>query len=608
MSYTIRPDGSFDISLGTVSLINAYPAIDGTPLRAVKCIVTASTAEYTLLDGVLTLKISEDASGIKITTAVSGLNAHDVAPIAGAAVTGADDAFRQGFGIGGPSGFISPDKTFDSDGLIAVGNARDCLTVHAVDHRRYRIHYHMENCRLAAYIDTEMTICGDTVLPDIYIRTADTFDAGLRACAGDIAENMHARRPEKPAFHWCSWYYLYHNLDQPLMEEYLEGFAKHRDIAPFRHIQIDAGYFPSCGDWLEPNARFPEGLKKAAESIIAAGYEPGIWVAPYMVGDESKVAKEHPDWLLHNLDGSLFIMSKQYNEPKIWGYRDSDYYILDISNPEALDYMKHVFSTLRSWGYTLYKTDFLLWGMRDSTKFRRHTPGKTSFEYFRDLMGVIREAIGEDSAWLGCIAPFMPSVGYVDMMRIGGDVGAKWEKDGFGPVNMIQEIHADQYFSNVYWQNDPDAVLLRDYHIHLKPHQIEALAILQAISGGVITTSDPVHLIAPDRRALLQLIRPRGVVNSVYPYWQEKRDEEIITADTAGGKLAYFFNPTGRDLTIPTDWAHILGDDNWQLLKLHGESMPANDIPYITVPAQSGALYFASREPLAEEPVNMWEW
>ncbi|MBQ4088523.1 MAG: alpha-galactosidase [Clostridia bacterium] len=608
MSYIIRPDGSFDIALGSIYLKNAYPAIDGIPLRAVSCAVNAGTAEYTLLNGKLTLTISEDAAGISISCAVSGLNAHDIAPISGAVVAGADSAFHQGFGIGGPSGFISPDSAFNSDGLIALGNSADCLTVHATDHRKYRIHYHMENSRLCAMIDTEMTITGDTELPTLFIRSCESFDAGLRACSAEIAAAMNARTPKSPAFHWCSWYYLYHNLDQPLMEDYLVGFNKHRDVAPFRHIQIDAGYFPSCGDWLEPNPRFPEGMKKAAETIIAAGYEPGVWIAPYMVGDESKVAREHPDWLLHNLDGSLFVMSKQYNEPKMWGYRDNEYNILDVSNPEALAYISNVFATMRSWGYTLYKTDFLLWGMHDSTKFRRHTPGKTSFEYFRDLMSAIRTAIGEESAWLGCIAPFMPSIGYVDMMRIGGDVGAQWEKNGFGPVNMIQEIHADQYFSNVYWQNDPDAVLLRDFHIHLKPHQIEALAILQAISGGVITTSDPVHLIAPDRRALLELICPRGVVKSAYPYWQEDRAEEIITADTTGGKLAYFFNPTSRDLTIPTDWAHILGDTDWQLLKLHGDSKPAHDIPCITVPAQSGVLFFASREKLAAEPRNMWEW
>ena len=218
------------------------------------------------------------------------------------------------------------------------------------------------------------------------------------------------------------------------------------------------------------------------------------------------------------------------------------------------------------------------------------------------------QAIGEDAAWLGCIAPFMPSVGFVDMMRIGGDVGAQWEETGFGPVNMIQEICADQYFSNVYWQNDPDAVLLRDFHIHLKPHQIECLAILQAMSGGVITTSDPVHEIAPDRQALLKLIRPRGIVRSRFPYWQEKRDDVIITADTDGGKLVFFFNPTPRDMVIPCDWIRILGDDNWHLLRLHGKASYARETAFVTVPAQSGALFFAARDPITHEPGNMWDW
>ena len=202
----------------------------------------------------------------------------------------------------------------------------------------------------------------------------------------------------------------------------------------------------------------------------------------------------------------------------------------------------------------------------------------------------------------------MPAVGYVDMMRIAGDVGAQWNDNSFGPTNMIQEIHADQYFSNIYWQNDPDAVLLRDFHIHLKPNQIEALAILQAMSGGVITTSDPVHEIAGDRRALLELIRPSYITHSHYPYWHESRDEEIITADTKGGKLAYFFNPTPHDITVPCDWAHILGDTGWQLLRLHGVSLPADKVPYVTIPPQSGVLFFASRETLVEEPRNMWEW
>lgn len=603
--FKFKKDGSLDIILGNIALKNSYPSINGIPVRPIAVDTGIGHARFTLAEGTLEIFISGNAVLCRITDIK---NVHDVSPISCAVVTGCTKAFRQGFGIAGPSGFTDINDTFDSDALIALGSDDSCVTLHAADNSRYRVHSHMEKGILDISIDLECTDHGMNALPAIKINAGSDFSEALTSCAKDIADTMHARIPAQPAFHWCSWYYLYHCLDMQTLDEYLSSFGKHRDIAPFRHIQIDAGYFPSCGDWLEYHPRFPGGLKAAADAIRQAGYEPGIWIGPFMVGEESKLFREHPDWMLRHKDGSYVIPWVQYNEPKPWGYRDSHYYVLDTSHPEAMEYIKNVFVTMRGMGYTLFKTDFLLWGMQDSTTVIRHTPGKTSFEYFRDFLAVVREAIGDDASWLGCIAPFMPSVGYVDMMRIAGDVGAQWEENNFGPINMIQELRADRYFNNIYWQNDPDAVLLRDFHIHLKPHQTEALAILQAISGGVITTSDPVHEISPDRRKLLELIRPHYHVRNNYPYWSHARDEEIITADTESGKLAYFFNPTPKDITVPCDWEKILGDTEWQLFRLHGDSAPAEKIPFVTIPAQSGVLFFASREKLSSEPRNMWKW
>lgn len=607
MQYSIHPDGSFDLFEGKNALKNAYPSVDGTPIRPVKVETIENGICYTLIDGVLKVSFAVEEGVLALGVSADGLEkAHDVMPVADAVIEGGDRAFIQGFGIGGPSGFRKLDgKEYESHSLIAVGSDA-CLALYTRKQDRFHFHGGIKGNKLRMGFDTECVRRPSPELPTIYLRFGESFDEALHAAAGEIAGEMHARPVTRPAFHWCSWYYLYHTLDQATLEEYMEGFKTHKDVAPFTHIQIDAGYFPSCGDWLDDWHTFPKGLKAAADTIKAAGYEPGIWIGPFMVGDNSRLFHEHPDWMLKNRDGSYVRPWIQYNEPKPWGYRDSDYFVLDTSHPDAMEYLRTVFKTLREYGYTLFKTDFLLWGLQDSASVLRYTPGKTSFEYFRDVMGMIREAIGEDARWLGCIAPFMPSIGFVDMMRIGGDVGAQWEEGGFGPQNMLQELTADQYFNNVYWQNDPDAVMLRDFHIHLKKEQIEGLALLEAMSGGAIYTSDPLHLIGKDRLDLLDFIRPNGIHNPEYPFWSDMRDEAVLIQRLETRSMIYFFNRTDKVITESYDWKKLLGENVRYLRARGGESEKIEDVPFIRIPARSGVLYYATAEPMEKEPENLW--
>lgn len=137
-----------------------------------------------------------------------------------------------------------------------------------------------------------------------------------------------------------------------------------------------------------------------------------------------------------------------------------------------LAYLETVFRTLRDWGFTFFKTDFMLWSIHDSSTVRRHTPGLTSVELMRRVLRVIRGAIGEDSYLLGCIAPFLPFLGYADGMRIAGDGGARWAEP-YGPINLLWELPCDNYFNHVFWQNGPDAMLLRDFDTYLKNERKE---------------------------------------------------------------------------------------------------------------------------------------
>ena len=608
MDYCIHPDGSFDLFTEKQQLLSAYPSIDGKPVRPLKVEASAHSARYELIDGTLTISIQTEKDILEVHCKVEGLHdAHDISPIGSAGIVGCDRAFVQGLGMRGPSGFSLLGKNgLTSYSLIAVGDERECIVLNAREHGRLNNVYRVCDGHLSAGFETERLSVDKPELPVLYVRAGKDYSSVLGACAAEIAQTMRARPVKKPAFHWCSWYYLYHTLDQKTLEEYLEGFQKYREIAPFSHIQIDAGYFPSCGDWLERCDRFPDGLKHVADTIRAAGYEPGIWVAPFMVGDNSRLYREHPDWMLKSADGGYVRPCKAYNEPKPWGYRDSDYFVLDTSHPDAMAYLRRVFTTLREWGYTLFKTDFLFWGLQDSSSVVRHGPGKTSFEHYRDVMKMIRESIGEEARWLGCIAPFMPSIGYVDMMRIGADVGAQWKEGGFGPTNMLQELTADQYFNNIYWQNDPDAVMLRDFHIHLKSEQIEALAILEAMSGGTIYTSDPIHQIAQDRRDLLNFIRPDAIHTPEYPQWSEMREETCVVQRLRNRTLVYFFNKTDRQIIRPCNWKELVGEDVEYLFKRHGGCNRVEEVPFVTIEPRSGVLYYGTREPMEKEPGNMW--
>ncbi len=622
MFYKLYQDGSMDISAanGKIALKGGYPALDGVPVRPIQVTVTPTTAEYLLADGKLVLSFAQKGEGLALCAVAQGLNPHDIAYFAGASVTGCTKSFGEGLGIAGPSGFydLTKGQPFTSDALVAVGFDGDgfeqsVLTAHFSDHTHFRSRFGFDGDRLAVLVDTEQALTdengGVKPLPTLYFAEATDFYTGLSACARDIADTMHACPAKKPAFHWCSWYYQYNNLDQATLEEYTSGFSAFREQLPFTHIQIDAGYFRTCGDWLIPSPCFADGMEKAARTILDAGYQPGIWVAPFMVGDESFIYQQHPDWLLHNADGSLHIQLMQYNEPKIWGYRDFDYYVLDTSNPEAFSYIVDVFRTLHNWGYTLFKTDFLLWGLQDSTLVRRYAPGKTSFEYFRELMAGIREAIG-DSRWLGCIAPYMPAIGFVDMMRIAADVGAQWDEHcNFGPANMIQELTADAYFNNIYWQNDPDAVMLRDFHIFLNDDQITGLALLAAASGGCIYTSDPIHKLRPDRRELMAFVRADSLHTPEYPGWQQKKETVCIVNRLEKGCLVYWFNATDREQVVTPDWRTLCNDAAGYAMA-YGEkcSLPVGELPYIKIAPRSGKLYFVTTEPLTQQPKNMWVW
>ncbi len=617
MDYILHKNGSWDIIGSTITLKHAYPAVQGIPVSPVSVTVTDNTAIYQLAQGRIELGFCRRDHDIGVTCRALGMaGVHDIEILADAEAEHVEKVFIQGFGMAGPSGCRTlTEETLESNGLVALFNRQGAFLVYVRDHRRYINRYQVtktgklftdEKVYVCGGFNLEGTACNEIELPPVWFTESDTPEDGLRYCAGKIAAFMGARTIKPPVFHWCSWYYLYENFSQNILEEYMDCFQT-VEGAGFCYIQIDAGYTAHLGDWLTPNHRFPQGLRKAAETIRSAGYRPGIWIGPFIAGDQSELVKNHPDWILHDLEGGPVTEIRSYNEPKIWGNTDCNYYVLDTSHPQALSYLREVFRTFREWGFTLFKTDFMFWNMHDTAKVKRYDSSLTSVEIFRNTLAMIREAIGEESYLLGCIAPFLPFIGYADGMRIAGDVGAGWAED-YGPVNMIRELEADSYFNNVYWQNDPDAVLLRETDIFLKPHEIESLALLQALSGGAVTTSDPVHKIAPERMKLLRFITPKEKVSPQFPYFAKDRQEIVILHSLRQGKLLFAMNPGEGPLTVIYFFGEITGEKEWYVRKYNDTVSEKKEFYTQVLQPHESVLLFLTRKPLEKEPENLWEW
>lgn len=616
--YTICADGTIELTVCGITLTGISPYVDERPVLPLSVTSGDGFIRYSCEDGAITLSISENDQELILSTVVEGFgHVHDIDPI-GSAVISADHAYVQGFGMEGPSGYHEIGSCFrKSHGIIGLTGDTGSAVMFAVDHRRYSLAFCVSEREtmygslrtLSAGFNLEGTAEGTIRLPDIHLTGGTEITVCMTAAAEKIASEMGARTSAAPGFHWCSWYYHYENLSHEILEGFLNDLGK--DRVDFNYIQIDAGYTDHVGDWLTFNHRYPYGLGGAAEKILRSGYAAGIWIAPFMVGDKSAVYRDHPDWVLHEKDGKPFVRFRSYTEPKIWGNTDNDYYVLDMTHPDAAAYLRTVFETFRGYGYTLYKTDFLLWGMIDSSRVIRYDNTRTSVMIMRDTMAMIRDAIGEDSYLLGSIAPFMPCIGYVDGMRIASDMGAQWTDGAFGPANLLQELPYDNYFNNIFWQNDPDSVILRHFATHLTDAETRSIALLQALSGGIITTSDPVTQLTEDRRSLLDLIRPAARVTAQLPLLTEGCEEIVITHELPDWDLLYVLNPTDHPLRIDLRIDELFGSKAEFQYRFDWNdenrivSEKCSCFSDILAPHDS-ALLFITEEPLTAKPSNLW--
>lgn len=338
---------------------------------------------------------------------------------------------------------------------------------------------------------------GDFPIFDLYFAEGgedEVFDGWFDAMG------IHPRTAEKLTG-YSSWYNRYENISEQSIQDDLRGCAQ--VLRPGDLFQIDDGWEPGVGDWLETDPKkFPRGLKSLVEDIHVRELKAGLWLAPFGARKDSALVREHPDWLL-----------RVNGEPWYCGINWGGFYALDIDKPAVIAYLEQVFrQVFDDWGFDLVKLDFLY----AAAPFGSERESRAGRMY--RAMELLRRLCG-DKLILGCGVPVMPAFGLVDYCRVSCDVGLDWDGSWLMRQTHRERVSTRQAIGNTIfrrqlngraWLSDPDVFFLREDNLKLTPEQKHVLATVNSLFGGMLLCSDDMSAYTPEARARYgQLLRNR---------------------------------------------------------------------------------------------------
>ena len=343
-------------------------------------------------------------------------------------------------------------------------------------------------------------------------RTAGT--TALRRVAEAAGEAMRARRGD--GHHpggWCSWYFYFTKVTEADVLDNLAVLAADgRDGPAFgcEYVMVDDGHQTAIGDWLSTNDKFPSGMADVARRITAEGFDAGIWWAPFLASSRSRVAADHPEWLVRDERGRPILGLLNPG----WGLTTS-MRVLDTTHPAVIDHLAHVAATIvHEWGYAIQKLDFLY---AASLPGVRHDTRATRAQALRRGLEAVRVGAGDEAFLLGCGCPLGPAVGVVDAMRIGADVTPSWtsllgrtvgrNRHGLATFHALLNTLTRSVLDGAWFLNDPDCLMVRDTDTKLTEDEVRLLCTVFGMTDGMVVLSDRLDRLPPARQAMVAQTR-----------------------------------------------------------------------------------------------------
>lgn len=547
-SWTLHEDGTFDIFAGSIRLYNCRPSINGQSIFVKNTFMGDSPKGkriiYEVDDGFVMLDLRTHSNTISIGAELSGMKNAPMwfNPLGEGLLIGANRFFKQGIGTGGETGIFDIRKStikksnpypeeqawsYDSflmTGLIAENG--DTLSIGAFEQTDF-----IQRCSLynrprrkglkdskfsdeavffeAGFATENVPLKDEFIkLPDLYIYCGDQPYGTMQNLAWSISEQNQARRDTDTNYFWTSTQDFRKSFNYKYLIDQLKMLDEIKPSIPLQTVHVGPGY-TITGDWLDTNDGWPKTMDDVAREIFRRRYRAGIYVAPFAVHEKSKTFRNHPRWILKDHNDEPIVMDED---------AEGKLFALDGSHEDVKNYIAKVFRNFRKMGFTYYELDYLDWGFHDSSDVKRSKKGKSSVQILREILEIIREEIGAGSFITANRTPYSPLIGFADAVRIDQDHLWKWDPEVTG--HILNESYNTQYFNNVFWQNDPDVVFLRDYKSEYTEQEQKSLAMWTGFLGGAIGISDNFKVMSSEKLQLWRFLRPsKRPQSAILPFW-----------------------------------------------------------------------------------------
>lgn len=143
---------------------------------------------------------------------------------------------------------------------------------------------------------------------------------------------------------------------------------------------LDDGWFSSrnddshgLGDWEVNEKKIPGGLSSLAQEAAKLNLKFGIWMEPEMVSVDTKLYKEHPD----------YVIQDKFHKPSF----GRNQLVLDLRKKEVQDYVYHCVSQVLKSGSISY----LKWDYNRNISDYDNRDGTFFFDYIYGLYSVLRK-------------------------------------------------------------------------------------------------------------------------------------------------------------------------------------------------------------------------